>query len=415
MPPINALIVGTGEYTTGYVHAAPAKSDKSAGVIALTLFDLRRRALIQNITLAGTNGQKFPAIRQHLIDNIQNRYTHMPTDFDSFPSDDTPSNPRAYIDALDTLNPGDAVLIFTPDDTHFDIAMSAIERRCHVLIAKPLVKTIAQHQTLIHAAQQNNVIVAMEVHKRWDPIYADARDRIQQLGHASHFTSFMSQPKSQLDTFAAWAGKASDISYYLNAHHVDFSAWALADIARPISVYATASTGVAHSKNLDTEDTITLTVQWQNLNSPNLATAVYTASWIAPQSDAHTQQHFAYMGHGGQINIDQTHRGYTLAADNQPFASPNPLFMKYTPDPTGAFAGQSAYGYQSIEAFIQAALASNNNSSDASQLTQKLALAQNTLTTTAILEAGRQSLDHNNQVISIQYDEQNQITGLTPK
>ena len=25
-----------------------------------------------------------------------------------------------------------------------------------------------------------------------------------------------------LDTFKAWAGKSSDISYYLNSHHIDF-------------------------------------------------------------------------------------------------------------------------------------------------------------------------------------------------
>lgn len=36
-------MVGSGEYTTGYVHGKPSDSDKSAGVVALTLFDLRRR------------------------------------------------------------------------------------------------------------------------------------------------------------------------------------------------------------------------------------------------------------------------------------------------------------------------------------------------------------------------------------
>lgn len=34
------------------------------------------------------------------------------------------------------------------------------------------------------------------------------------------------RPQHQLDTFRAWAGKSSDISYYLNSHHVDFQEWA---------------------------------------------------------------------------------------------------------------------------------------------------------------------------------------------
>jgi D-galacturonate reductase len=31
----------------------------------------------------------------------------------------------------------------------------------------------------------------------------------------------MSQPKFQLETFKSWAGIDSDISYYLNSHHID--------------------------------------------------------------------------------------------------------------------------------------------------------------------------------------------------
>ncbi len=41
---VNVLMVGTGEYTTGYVHGNAAKSDKGAGVVALTMFDLRGEA-----------------------------------------------------------------------------------------------------------------------------------------------------------------------------------------------------------------------------------------------------------------------------------------------------------------------------------------------------------------------------------
>jgi D-galacturonate reductase len=67
--------------------------------------------------------------------------------------------------------------------------------------------------------------------------------------------------------------------------------------------------GVAKAQDVDTEDTITLTVQWENLDDasgiPNgsLGTAVYTSSWIAPPSDVHSQQRFFYMGH---VRLDLT-------------------------------------------------------------------------------------------------------------
>ncbi|MFP6666353.1 MAG: Gfo/Idh/MocA family oxidoreductase [Pirellulales bacterium] len=412
MSQVSALMIGTGEYTTGYVHGAAAQSDKGAGVVALTLFDLRRQGKIGQLRMAGTNGTKFPGIRSHLQRVVAQRYRGLAVDFESFPADDVPHDPAAYRQALQSMAAGDVVTVFTPDDTHFDIAMASVTRGCHVLIAKPLVKTAEQHLALWRAAEENGVLVAMEVHKRWDPIYADARDRIRSLGEFSFFSSYMSQPKSQLDTFRAWAGKSSDISYYLNAHHVDFNVWSVSQFARPVAVYASAATGVARGQGMPTEDTITLTVDWQNLRSGNRATAVYTASWIAPKSDVHSQQRFFYMGHEGEVHIDQAHRGYSLASDAAGYASPNPLFMKYEPDDDGCFAGQGGYGYRSIEAFVDAARRIRAGQAEVGDFQSDLATVRQTLLTTAILEAGRRSLDDDGRVYAIRYDEEGCVAGV---
>lgn len=153
----------------------------------------------------------------------------MNVQFESFPPESqTESDPLSYKTAMDTMKKGDLVFIFTPDDTHFDMVKEAIARGLHVMVTKPAVKELSHHLELVDLATQNNVLVSVEVHKRWDPIYADARQRIQQqLGGFSYFQSYMSQPKKQLITFKSWAGKASDISYYLNSHHVDFHVWAM--------------------------------------------------------------------------------------------------------------------------------------------------------------------------------------------
>lgn len=65
------------------------------------------------------------------------------------------------------------------DDTHFTIALAAIERGLHVLLTKPLVKTLDEHYKLFEAARRKGVLLVCEVHKRWDPMYTDARDRIR--------------------------------------------------------------------------------------------------------------------------------------------------------------------------------------------------------------------------------------------
>lgn len=45
------------------------------------------------------------------------------------------------------------------DDTHFSIAMAAVEAGMHVLVTKPAVKTLQRHHELAAAAAKHNVLV----------------------------------------------------------------------------------------------------------------------------------------------------------------------------------------------------------------------------------------------------------------
>lgn len=73
------------------------------------------------------------------------------------------------------------------------------------------------------------------------------------------------------------------------------------DRAVPTRVVASAAAGIATSEPFNcvpqTEDTITLLVDWQSLTSTtHRGTAVYTASWTAPlKAGIHTGQHWYYM------------------------------------------------------------------------------------------------------------------------
>ena len=275
-----------------------------------------------------------------------------------------------------------------------------------------------------------NVLVMIELHKRFDPIYIDAKDRIcGKLGDFSFFNAYMSQPKHQLHTFKSWAGKSSDISYYLNSHHIDFHEWCCYGKAIPIRVTACCSTGfyfmsvtsyhvmcnhnflvlyigVANGSefNINTEDTITLTVQWKNISNSSLGIALYTSSWVAPKSDVHSQQRFFYMGHNGEIKVDQAHRGYNWSTHETGYQSINPLFMKYTPDAKGNFVGQNGYGYKSISAFIDAVHKIGNHEKTPEDFEGELPTIHDTMYTTAILEAGYRSIQNNCMPVFITYD-----------
>lgn len=126
---------------------------------------------------------------------IADVYRDLDLTMETWPAEDGPRDPAAYKQALDSFDPGDACTVFTPDDTHFDIAMEAVQRGVHALVTKPVVKTLKEHRMLHDAAKAAGVLVMVEVHKRFDPIYIDARDRIRDLGGFSYMYSYMSQPK----------------------------------------------------------------------------------------------------------------------------------------------------------------------------------------------------------------------------
>ncbi|KAJ3339317.1 hypothetical protein HDU83_007670 [Entophlyctis luteolus] len=405
LAPLNVLIVGTGEYTTGFVGGAASNSDKSFGVVGLVMFDLRSRGKINKISMVGTTGLKNEGIRAHLQNGIGKKYKGLDTTVDLMPADGVERDPEAYKAAIDKLNPGDAVIVFTPDDTHFPIALYAIEHGCHVMVAKPAVKTVDHHRQIVNAAQRKGVLAVVELHKRYDPIYADAREKIRTFGDFSYYNAYMSQPKQQLQTFKSWAGKSSDISYYLNSHHIDMLTWSQQGRAVPISVVASAATGIATSDSYGcvegTEDTITVMVTFRNVASGSHGTALFTSSWIAPKAEVHSQQRFFYMGHDGEVRVDQAHRGYEAADDSRGFYQNNPLFLRYTPDPHGRYAGQSTYGHQSFEKWVDAVLAVNRGENTPGDFETSLPTFSSTLVVTQILEAGRKSLDSNGAKIDL--------------
>lgn len=81
--------------------------------------------------------------------------------------------------------------------------------------------------------------------------------------------------------------------------------------------------------------------------------------------------------------------------------------MKYSPSESGHFDGQRGYGYISIEKFIDAARSVNGGETQPADYDKHgLPTIENTVLTTAILNAGRISLDEKRAVFIKQKDNQ---------
>lgn len=57
------------------------------------------------------------------------------------------------------MKKGDIASIFTPDDTHYEIALATLDHGLHVMITKPLVKTLQNHRDLILKAKEKGVLL----------------------------------------------------------------------------------------------------------------------------------------------------------------------------------------------------------------------------------------------------------------
>jgi D-galacturonate reductase len=141
-----------------------AAADKPAGVVALTCFDLRRQGLVGRLAICDRAGTRMPAVRATIATKIGAVYAGLDTTaLECFPADDVADDADAYKAAIASMAPGDVVIVFTPDDTHAAIAAAALAARLHVLVAKPIVKTLAEHRTLVAAAHEAGTLVRMGV------------------------------------------------------------------------------------------------------------------------------------------------------------------------------------------------------------------------------------------------------------
>ena len=104
----NVLMLGTGEYTTGFTGQGASDSDKSTGVVALVMLDLQRRGKVgKKLGMCGTDGRKLPAIRAHMQRALGDMYAGInPSSIETWPADGVVDR-DAYKEAIACFQPGD--------------------------------------------------------------------------------------------------------------------------------------------------------------------------------------------------------------------------------------------------------------------------------------------------------------------
>ena len=88
----------------------------------------------------------------------------------------------------------EAASIVTPTETHFEIALNCLEAGKNILVEKPLTKTSEEAQKLAAYAKSTNLIIAVGLVERFNPVFQELRKLIRKekiLGiHLRRFSPF---------------------------------------------------------------------------------------------------------------------------------------------------------------------------------------------------------------------------------
>jgi D-galacturonate reductase len=348
--------------------------------------------------------------------------------FTPHPSFDTAPDeyfPEMYKEVIAALPPRQVVLIAVPDQFHYPILKTALEHDQHVLCVKPLVLRYAEGMEIKAMARERGLFVGVEYHKRFDRRALLARKEYGK-GHFGEFrigSARMIEPYYYRDSnFQNWfTCDQTDPFVYVGCHYVD-QVYFITGL-KPASVSVTGVKGTFPNGNE--------AYMWANgrVVFENGAVLSVDSGLGYPNDGAGSNDQGLSMicegpGKSALIQHDDQYRGvrYSFLDSIGPGGSAynyvSPDYFKLVPH-VGPGLKPVGYGYESIEAILEAAIRIENDtaghSGDAARSARQKMIdaidAQGLLATPAnswinelVFEAARISILRDGLQVDILYD-----------
>jgi predicted dehydrogenase len=209
--------------------------------------------------------------------------------------------PNVFADHREMLKqaPIDAVAIVTPDFAHGEIAVDCANAGKHLLVEKPLATTREDVEAICEAAERNNVRVMVDLHNRWSPPFAVAKQSVDsgELGDPVSAYFRLNDIKWVATDMLPWAAKSS-ILWFLGSHTVDTLRWFFSDEVD--QVYSVSSSGVLKGLGVDTVDVYQTILQFKKGGIASIENG-----WITPNTHPCVNDiKFNITGTKGMINLD---------------------------------------------------------------------------------------------------------------
>ncbi|MEL0114693.1 MAG: Gfo/Idh/MocA family oxidoreductase [Gammaproteobacteria bacterium] len=387
MKKIDLIIIGAGLYVCG-------KGTNGFGTILPAIFEWERdNNKIANLFCVSTSNLSAKQLLKKGKELTSK--TGVKINIKAYPQSNK-KNPQSYKEVIKKLKKPACAIVAVPDHLHYEVIKDCLLSGLHTLVVKPFTSTYEEGADLVRLAEKKKLYGAVEFHKRWDKSNIIMRDRLRSgaLGSPLYCWIEYSQRRSiPLSFFKAWAENTS-ILQYLGVHYVDIIRFVTGAI--PKRVLATGQKYEILRNNIDTHDSIQSLIEWEMPDGHKFIQTILT-NWIDPNSSsAISDQKIKLVGAKGRYEANQKDRGIMLNNDEVGIEHINPDFcMPYgTKDGSIQWKG---YGIDSIMSFIDDVIQLSNKKITLSELEVSRPSFNESLISTAVIQAAHKSLNNNSQ------------------
>jgi predicted dehydrogenase len=239
----------------------------------------------------------------------------------------------------------DAITVVTPDPFHADIAVTALEMGCHVMLEKPMATTMEDCLRIIETLGKHpDRLLAIDYHKRYDAYHIEIEKAVREgeLGKVLYGYAWMEdRVEVPRDWFKEWPAGSSPF-WFLGTHFVDLIYWILK--SRGSRVFATGRREkLKNDHGLDFWDSVSAQIVFENG-----ATFTVDTSWVLPDGfEAIVNQGIRIVGTDGILEADSQDRGVSAVLKGKTQQTYNLGFYLEKPTPDGGIV-YAGYGVESI-------------------------------------------------------------------
>ena len=303
--------------------------------------------------------------------------------------------PELYRAVLAGLPPRQLAVIALPDQLHYEAVMEALHRDQHVCVVKPLVLRHAEAAAIRDEARRRNLLVGVEYHKRFDDRSLLAR-RAYREGRFGEFrlgtACLLEKWYYRHSNFQNWmTAEHSDAFTYIGCHYVDLVHFITGLLPAAVSVYGILDRFPNGREGYLWTDARVL---WSNGACLNVQNALGFPD-AAPGSNTQGLTLYCQGGDaGGWLAHSDQYRGLQHCYVSPPsYTEPSPDYFQYV-DAGGPGLNPVGYGFRSIEAIVEAAIAVESGRKTLEEIDAAglIATPANSSYNERVIEAARESI-----------------------